>query len=162
MIDLPVKVYALVADPNTEAQVVILKEEQNQTLLPIWVGAAEATTIRLAMEKVPIPRPLTHDLLKDLLTHLHFRMEKAVINDIHNSTYYAAIYLKPEFSSDPKEASTSLQFDARPSDAIALSLRCDAPLYIAEELFRKQDSGDGFLEWLSRTQPKDFGTVTHP
>jgi bifunctional DNase/RNase len=179
--EIPVKVYALVADPNTEAQVVILREERNQTLLPIWIGVAEADAIRLAMEKTPIARPLTHDLLKGLLAYLNFRVEKAVIRDIHNNTYYAALHLEPidssSFSADeagaeailensaPNQEDDSLgafEFDARPSDAIALSLRCGAPLYVTENVLNKKDPSDGFAAWLTRTRPADFDPPQDP
>ncbi len=150
------KVYAVLADPHTEAQIVILKDEQNLVLLPIWVGSAEAVAIRLAMEKIEISRPLTHDLLKEILTYLHFRLDKVIINDVNNGTYYAALYLEEMVSN--KATAQSLQMDARPSDAIALSLRYDAPLYVAEALLNKKETDDGLSEWLSRLHPKDFGS----
>ena len=174
--NIPMKVYAILADPNTEAQIVILKDEQNRVLLPIWMGAFEASAIRLAMEKIAIPRPLTHDLLKEVLTYLHFRLDKVIINDVQNSTYYAALYLEETVSNKPvtpagKDAPLlpaqkkgapatlkSLQIDARPSDAIALSLRFDAPLYVDETLLNKKETDDGLSEWLSRLHPKDFGS----
>lgn len=156
------KVYAVLADPNTEAQIVILKDEQNKVLLPIWMGSAEAIVIRMAMEKVEISRPLTHDLLKEILTYLHFRLDKVIINDVNNNTYYAALYLEETLpNKSAARTSTplkSLQIDARPSDAIALSLRYDAPLYVAEEILNKKEIDDGLSEWLSRLHPKDFGS----
>ncbi len=180
--NIPIKVYALLADPNTDAQVVVLKDEQDQALLPIWIGASEATAIRLAMENIPIPRPLTHDLLKEMLPYLNVRLDKAVISDVQNNTYYAALYFepvlsgplpgiaegkikpskrgKPDGGQDKTEepASTTVQIDARPSDAIVLSLRCGTPLYVAEEVLDKKDTNDGFSEWLARTRPKDSGS----
>jgi bifunctional DNase/RNase len=153
--NIPMKVYAVLADPNTEAQIVILKDEQNKVLLPIWMGSAEAIIIRMAMEKIEISRPLTHDLLKEILTYLHFRLDKVIINDVNNSTYYAALYLEETVSD---LSLRSFQIDARPSDAIALSLRYDAPLYVSEVLLNQKEANDGLSEWLSRLHPKDFGS----
>jgi len=153
------KVYAVLADPNTEAQIVILKDEQNSVLLPIWMGAYDASAIRLAMEKVVIPRPLTHDLLKEILTYLHFRLDKVIITDVTNSNYYAALYLEETVSNkSTAEPVRSFQIDARPSDAIALSLRYNAPLYVAEALLNQKEADDGLSEWLARLRPKDFGS----
>ncbi|MEK7702738.1 MAG: bifunctional nuclease family protein [Nitrospirota bacterium] len=161
--NIPVKVYAVLTDPNTDAQVVLLRDEQNQLLLPIWVGATEASAIRLTLEGVSIARPLTHDLLKTLLTVLHFRLDKAIINDVNDNTYYAVLYL--EEVADRKASSAaetsdrkSFQIDARPSDAIALSLRYGAPLYVAQTIFNESHSQDDLTEWLSRLHPKDFGS----
>jgi hypothetical protein len=157
--NIPMKVYAVLSDPNTDAQIVLLKDEQNKVLLPIWMGAAEATAIRLAMEKVAISRPLTHDLLKEILTYLHFRLDKVIINDVNNSTYYAALYLEETLPNKPAtQTMRSFQIDARPSDAIALSLRYEAPLYVSEALLNKKETDDGLSDWLSRLHPKDFGS----
>ncbi len=179
--NIPVKIYALLADPNTEAQVLVLKDTQDRALLPIWIGASEANAIRLAMEKITISRPLTHDLLKEILTYLNVRLEKVVINDVQNNTYYATLHFEQPLSgpqagsvkedaessetqkpngdqNEEKTASTTIQIDARPSDAIALSLRYDTPLYVAEEVLNKQDTNSGFSEWLSRISPRDFGS----
>lgn len=156
------KVYAVLADPNTEAQVIILRDEQSLVLLPIWMGASEAVAIRLAMDKVAISRPLTHDLLKEILTYLHFRLDKVIINDVNNSTYYAALYLEETAPNKSAARSSvplkSFQIDARPSDAIALSLRYNAPLYVAEEILNKKETDDSLSEWLSRLHPRDFGS----
>lgn len=153
--NIPMKVYAVLADPNTDAQIVILKDEQNKVLLPIWMGSAEAIVIRMAMEKIEISRPLTHDLLKEILTYLHFRLDKVIIHDVNNSTYYAALYLEETVSDLPLR---SVEIDARPSDAIALSLRYDAPLYVSEALLNQKEANDGLSEWLARLHPKDFGS----
>jgi len=155
--NIPMKVYAVLADPNTEAQIVILKDEQSQALLPIWVGAYEASAIRLAMEKIEIARPLTHELLKEMLTHLHFRLDKVIIHNVNNNTYYSDLYL--EETGTASSPAKSFQVDARPSDAIALSLRYDAPLYVAEEILNHKETTDGLSEWLSRLHPKGLGST---
>jgi hypothetical protein len=157
--NIPMKVYAALVDPNTEAQIIILKDETNKHLLPIWMGSAEAVMIRMALEKVEIARPLTHDLLKEILTYLHFKLDKVMITDVNNSTYYAVLYLEEVVSETLKaKPPRSLQIDARPSDAIALSLRYDAPIYVAEALLNHKESTDGLSEWLARVHPKDFGS----
>jgi bifunctional DNase/RNase len=175
-------VYAVLTDPNTEAQLVILKEGrkegQSDSFLPIWVGAAEANAIRLAMEKITIPRPLTHDLLRELLTHLNVQLEKTVIHDVQRNTYYASLYLTPVLNGTPpitflgdgmeslktemaeafpreKKAAASLQIDARPSDAIVLSLRCGTPIYVEKEVLDQQDDNSKLSEWLAQIRPKD-------
>lgn len=172
------KVHAVLADPNTDAQIVILRHERTQTLLPIWIGAFEANVIRMAMEKVSLSRPMTHDLLKELLTYLKVQLDRVVINDVKNNTYYAILHLtqtvsdgnasskvgqevqcpetKTAVESEGAIQAIKLEVDARPSDAIALSLRCGAPLYVTETLLNRKDV-DGLSEWLSRLQPKDFG-----
>ncbi|MEK7748211.1 MAG: bifunctional nuclease family protein [Nitrospirota bacterium] len=170
--NIPVKVYAILPDPNTEAQVVLLRDEQHKLLLPIWVGATEASAIRLTMENVAVSRPLTHDLLKEILGTLHFRLDKAIINNVNGNTYYAALYLEevahdkpakgglplePKKGQEPSSLK-SFEIDARPSDAIALSLRYGAPLYVTESVFNQKEPQDDLTEWLSRLHPKDFGS----
>lgn len=156
--NIPLKVHAVVSDPNTEAQIVILKDEQNVELLPIWVGVTEGNAIRFALEGIVPQRPLTHDLLRDLLGHLSVQMEKVVIHDLNNNTYFATLYLihrrPPEQEGG---APTEFTIDARPSDAIALALRAGVPIYVTEEVLRKKSS-ENLDEWLERLKPKDFGS----
>jgi len=174
-----VAVHSVLADPNTDAQIVILKSRQKKVLLPIWVGASEANTIRLSMENIQIPRPLTHDLLKELLTSLDVQLEKVVIHDVHRNTYYASLYFKRVlikrspvlFSGDgmesldslPKQEETvkeeevalaSFQVDSRPSDAIILALRYGAPLYVNRDVLNQQNVNSEFSEWITHTHPK--------
>jgi len=173
-----VAVHAVLTDPNTDAQIVILKSRQKKALLPIWVGTSEANAIRLAMENIKIPRPLTHDLLKELLTCCNVQLDKAVIRDVHRNTYYASLHLKRilfenspiTFSGDgmesfkPAEAPgdraeknpvslTSFEMDARPSDAIILSLRYGSPLYVNRDVLDQQDVNTEFSEWLIHLRP---------
>ena len=167
--NIPVKVHAVVSDPNTEAQIVILKDERNVELFPIWVGVMEGNAIRFAMEGIAPPRPLTHDLLRDLLNHLDVQMEKVLINDINNGTYFATLYLvrnrllkqqntrppAPGESAEPQETG-EMTLDARPSDAIALALRMGIPIYVTEEVLQKKGS-EKLDAWLEKLKPKDFG-----
>ncbi len=166
--NIPLKVHSVISDPNTEAQIVILKDPQNMELLPIWVGVAEGNAIRLAMEGVSPPRPLTHDLLNDLLKSLKVLMDKVLIHDINDSTYFATLYLirkKTKYLDDsvqstPKkpyeEPHEELTVDARPSDAIALALRMGVPIYVTEEVLHKKGS-ENLDAWLEKLKPKDFG-----
>lgn len=161
--NIPLKVHAVISDPNTEAQIVILKDEGETELLPIWVGATEGNAIRFALEGIAPPRPLTHDLLRDLLKHLNVEMEKVVINEISQSTYFAAIYVhrlnkqnKGAAQADVDPPSQELTIDARPSDAIALALRMGVPIYVTEEVLQKKGS-ENLDTWLEKLKPKDFG-----
>lgn len=162
--NIPLKVHAVVSDPNTEAQIVILKDERNVELVPIWVGVMEGNAIRFALEGIAPPRPLTHDLLRDLLNHLNVQMEKILIHDINNGTYFATVHLirnrtlkqphpEPSGEGDRQE---ELTVDARPSDAIALALRMGVPIYVTEEVLQKKGS-ENLDAWLEKLKPKDFG-----
>jgi hypothetical protein len=162
--NIPLKVHAVISDPNTEAQIVILQDPQNRELLPIWVGVTEGNAIRLAMEGIAPPRPLTHDLLNDLLRSLKVECDKVLIHDINDSTYFATLYLirkKTKNSnhaaqSAPEETNEELTVDARPSDAIALALRMGVPIYVTEEVLQKKGS-ENLDAWLEKLKPKDFG-----
>ncbi len=162
--NIPLKVHAVISDPNSEAQIVILKDEQELELLPIWVGMAEGNAIRFALEGVGVPRPLTHDLLRDLLGHLSVQMEKVLIHDMNEGTYYASLHLirnrpKPQEGKSPagdESDSEELTVDARPSDAIALALRMGVPIYVTEEVLQKKGS-ENLDAWLEKLKPKDFG-----
>ena len=174
-----VSVHAVLIDPHTDAQVVILKPLQRKALLPIWVGASEANAIRLAMENIRVPRPLTHDLLKEFLTSLNVQLEKVIIRDVHRNTYYASLYFTriffetspTTFSGDGMESfelrqkqgdrakeggvsMTSFQMDARPSDAIILSLRYGSPLYVNKDVLNQQDVNAELAEWLTHIRQK--------
>lgn len=166
--NIPLKVHAVVADPNTEAQIVILKDEQNVELLPIWVGLAEGNAIRFALEGINSPRPLTHDLLKDFLHHLKVQLEKILIHGMSGGTYYASLHLIQTPLSNKKnenhtpvnqnedEESEELVIDARPSDAIALALRMGVPIYVTEEVLNKKGA-ENLDAWLEKLKPTDFG-----
>ena len=114
------------AVPNSDSQVVILQDEDKINTLPIWVGIAEGTAIRLAMEGVIPPRPLSHDLIRNLTEQLGLKISKVVVTDVKNNTYYASIYLSSKQS--------ELTVDSRPSDAIALALRTSSPIYVAQDV----------------------------
>jgi|YelNatPaOPRAMG01_1025707.scaffolds.fasta_scaffold00115_24 bifunctional DNase/RNase len=124
-----VKVERVTLDTSTNRFVVILKDEVHGRWLPIVVGSTEAQAIALQLEKITPPRPLTHDLMKNLLLSLDVQVTRVIVNDLRENTYYALISLK--VNGDQKE------IDARPSDAIALALRMHAPIFVDEEVMRK-------------------------
>lgn len=122
-----VKVGALIMDPNTNTPIVVLKGIDSEVILPIWVGAYEANAIALEIEKVVPQRPMTHDLLRNIITETGFQVQRISVTDLMDNTFYAIIEL-----SDSKGNITSL--DARPSDAIALALRVDCPIFVAQKV----------------------------
>jgi len=163
--NIPLKVDAVISDPNTDAQIVILKDELNLDILPIWVGMAEGNAIRFALEGIAAPRPLSHDLLQNLLQQLDVQMEKVVIHDINESTYYASLHLIQNRLKESKkmsdivldEISEEQTVDARPSDAIALALRMGVPIYATDHVLQKKGS-ENLDIWLEKLKPKDFGS----
>src|SRR5438128_5901378 len=113
-----VKSGALIMDPNTNTPIVVLKGVSSETVLPIWVGAYEANAIALEIEKIVPQRPMTHDLLRNLITETGFRVDRVTVNDLLENTFYAIIELN-------NDQGQKISLDARPSDAIALALRSD-------------------------------------
>jgi len=122
-----VKIGALIMDPNTNTPIVVLKGVDSETVLPIWVGAFEANAIALEIEKVVPQRPMTHDLLRNVIIECRLSAASVVITDLMENTFYAKIEL-----TDQNDESVSL--DARPSDAIALALRLDCPIYVEQKV----------------------------
>lgn len=118
---------ALIMDPNTNTPIVVLKGVDSETILPIWVGAYEANAIALEIEKIVPQRPMTHDLLRNLIIELGFTAKKIVINDLLNNTFYAKIELE-------NEQGEFMTLDARPSDAIALALRLDCSIFVEQKV----------------------------
>lgn len=122
-----VKVGALIMDPNSNTPIVVLKGVEGETILPIWVGAYEANAIALEIEKVAPQRPMTHDLLRNIIVQLGYTVERIVVSDLLDNTFYAVIEMTGE-----NEQLVSL--DARPSDAIALALRVDCPIFVEQKV----------------------------
>ena len=116
------EIKGLLMDPVSNMPVVVLRDAANGVFLPIWVGIFEANAIALQMEKITTPRPMTHDLLKNLLGELDAKVEKIVINDLKDNTFFARIHLL--------RGETRWNVDSRPSDAIALALRVDAEIFV--------------------------------
>lgn len=119
----------LVLDPNTQAPVVILKDESGNISLPIWIGVAEATSIASVLKQVPMARPLTHDLMSVMIHELGGRVERVIITELKDSTYFAEILLAV--------GEKAFILDSRPSDAIAIALREQAPIYVSQEVIKQ-------------------------
>lgn len=141
-------VRGLLFDPYNNAYIVILRDEQNSDMLPIWVGKSEASAISFALENVAPPRPLTHDFMKSILDNVDAKVLSAVVTDLKDNTYYAKIHLW--------YGDSEYSIDARPSDAIALALRAEAPIFTREEVLQKQSSEE-LERWLENLKPEDFG-----
>ena len=151
-------VKALIVDPIANVPVVILRDSEEKNFLPIWVGVFEANAIALQMEGVTTPRPMTHDLLKNLIQQIQGDVVRVVINNLEENTFYAQIHLRL--------ADRELTIDSRPSDAIALALRAKAPLFVEEAVLEKSRGSDSSSEaqsaerlrkWLENADPESFG-----
>ena len=156
MIKMEIK--GLLMDPVSNMPVVVLRDAANGVFLPIWVGIFEANAIALQMEKIATPRPMTHDLLKNLLSELDAKVERIVINDLRDNPFFARIHLL--------RGDTRWNVDSRPSDAIALALRVDAEIFVEEEVLEKSKTlkPDGeetdperLKKWLEEVNPEDLG-----
>jgi uncharacterized protein len=162
---LEMKVKQLALDPLSNMPMIVLRDEDEKHSLPIWVGLPEANAIALELEKIPTARPLTHDLIKNILQSVDARVAKIVVNDLRDNTFYAVIHLRV--------GSTDVTVDSRPSDAIALALRVDAPIFVEEEVLTKAESVEvkvakepestvktddpaRIKEWLESIKPGDF------
>ena len=122
------KINRLMMDPVTNMPIVILKDAESDTVLPIWVGVFEANAIALEIEKVSTPRPMTHDLIKNVLTGLDAAVHKVVVTELKDDTFYAVIWLEKE--------GRVISIDSRPSDALALALRVDCPIFVDDEVLK--------------------------
>jgi len=155
------KVSGLVMDPQTNTPILILKDLEEETSLPIWIGLLEATSIATELEKIQFPRPMTHDLIKNCFEHLKVKVERIEVCDLRNNTYYALIYIRNNDLVSP--------IDARPSDAIAIALRTDAPIFVKEDVLSKSQKSDDspqpvfdpenkekWSEILEELDPEDF------
>lgn len=120
----------LMLDPVSNSPIVVLKDDEEKFFLPIWVGIFEANAIALQLENVSTPRPMTHDLLKNMIAELDARVTRVVINDLRDSTFFAQIRVTITRGG----ADRTLELDARPSDAIALALRTEAPIFVAQKV----------------------------
>jgi bifunctional DNase/RNase len=127
--EIEVKIRALMMDPNSGTPIIILKDVQSDTMLPIWVGAYEANAIALEIEKIAPPRPMTHDLLRNLIVELGIQVERVVVTSLRDNTFFAVIEMR---TSD----GNTMVLDSRPSDAIALALRADCPIFVDMEVIK--------------------------
>jgi bifunctional DNase/RNase len=127
--DIEVKIRGLMMDPSSGTPIIILKDVNSDTMLPIWVGAYEANAIALEIEKVAPQRPMTHDLLRNIILEMDASVERVTVTELRDNTFFAAIMLK-------NRAGEAILIDARPSDAIALALRVDCPIFVNEDVIR--------------------------
>lgn len=148
----------LVVDPITNMPIIVLRDAEGQRVLPIWVGIFEANAIALRIENISTPRPMTHDLLRNVIEDLNGVVRKIVVSDLKDNTFYALIYVEV--------AGQTLAIDSRPSDAIALALRADAPIFVEETVLDnakgidfstdKADS-ERLQKWLESLDPEELG-----
>lgn len=127
--EIEVKIRGLMMDPSSGTPIIILKDVNSETMLPIWVGAYEANAIALEIEKIAPQRPMTHDLLRNLIVEMGASVERVVVTELRDNTFFAVIEMR-------NQAGAALLLDSRPSDAIALALRADCPIYVNEEVIR--------------------------
>ncbi len=148
----------LMVDPITNMPIIILRDKDGQRVLPIWVGVFEANAIALQIENVATPRPMTHDLLRNVIHDLKADIRKVVVSDLKENTFYALIYLEVN--------GEDVAVDARPSDAIALALRARAPIYVEDRVIDHAkttdlvpDKGDAerLQKWLENLDPEEMG-----
>ncbi|MBS0182711.1 MAG: bifunctional nuclease family protein [Nitrospira sp.] len=144
------QVKGLMFDPYNNAYIVILRDDDQSEMLPIWVGKSEASSISLAIENVSPPRPMTHDFMKSYLDAFNAKVISVVITDLNEHTYFAKVHLT--------YADSEYAVDSRPSDAIALALRTQAPIFASESVIRKQSSEE-LEQWLENLKPEDFGKL---
>lgn len=158
MPEVEMKIRGLMMDPVTNMPVVVLKDVGSEMVLPIWVGVYEANAIALEIEKVTTPRPLTHDLIKNLLMGLDTRVHKIVVSELREETFYAVIWLERD--------GRIISVDSRPSDALAVALRMDCPIFVADEVLKASKlagasadrvSQEELRRWLEGLNDEDLG-----
>jgi len=156
-VEVEMKIRGLMMDPMTNMPVVILKEACGSGILPIWVGVHEANAIALEIERVVTPRPMTHDLLKNVLIGLQAHVQKVVVTGIKDETFYAVIWVD--------RSGDLVSIDSRPSDAFALALRIDCPIFVEEAVLKaskansvgEDSAGREEKPWIENLNDEDFG-----
>ena len=156
--EVEMKIRGLMMDPVTNMPIVVLKDLNGNTILPIWVGIYEANAIALEIEKVTTPRPMTHDLLKNVLTSLEAQVRKVVVSDLRDDTFFAVIWMEKNGG--------IISVDSRPSDALALALRVDCPIFVEDEVLKSSKlasavndrvSNEELRKWLEGLNDEDLG-----
>ena len=156
LIEMTIK--GLMVDPVTNVPIVILKDKDGDRVLPIWVGVFEANAIALQIENIATPRPMTHDLLRNVIADLDGRVDRVVISDLKENTFYAIVHLTVR--------GERVAIDARPSDAIALALRAHSPILVEESVIdsaktvdftTERADSDRLQKWLESLDPNDLG-----
>jgi bifunctional DNase/RNase len=156
--EVEMKIRGLMMDPVTNMPVVVLRDSDGGSILPIWVGIYEANAIALEIEKVQTPRPMTHDLLKNVLLGLQVMVRKIVVNDLKDDTFYALIWMERD--------GQIFAIDSRPSDALALALRLDCPIFVEDHVLKtsrvsnatsEKTSNEEIRKWLEGLNDEDLG-----
>ncbi len=156
--EVEMKIRSLMMDPVTNMPIVVLKDVQGNAILPIWVGIYEANAIALEIEKVQTPRPMTHDLLRNVFLGLDVRVQKVVVNDLKDDTFYALIWVERD--------GQIMTIDSRPSDALALALRVDCPIFVDEAVLKnskissaisERSTNEQLRSWLEDLPDDDLG-----
>jgi bifunctional DNase/RNase len=156
--EVEMKIRGLMMDPVTNMPIVVLKDAQGTAVLPIWVGIYEANAIALEIEKVQTPRPMTHDLLRNVFLGLDVRVQKVVVNDLKDDTFYALIWVERN--------GETFSIDSRPSDALALALRVDCPIFVEDEVLKsskissaisEKSTSEELRKWLEGLSDEDLG-----
>jgi len=157
--DVEMRVRGWMIDPETNMPIIVLKDVGSDVVLPIWVGIPELNAIAVEIEKLAAPRPMTHDLAKNLIQHMNGSLDRIVITELKEDTFYAVLWLTQD--------GEQLTVDARPSDAIALALRADCPIYVAEPVLavaKLSPSGqpdnpttEDLRKWLEGLNDEDLG-----
>jgi bifunctional DNase/RNase len=156
--EIEMKIRGLMVDPVTNTPIVILRDSSGNSILPIWVGVYEANAIALEIEKVTTPRPMTHDLIRNLLTGVEAKVSKVVVSELKDETFYAVIWLEKD--------GQVISVDSRPSDALALALRLDCPIYVEEQVLASSRAATNISEkvtneelrrWLEGLNDEDLG-----
>ena len=156
--EIEMKIRGLMVDPVTNTPIVILRDSSGNSILPIWVGVYEANAIALEIEKVSTPRPMTHDLIRNLLTGVEAKVSKVVVSELKDETFYAVIWLEKD--------GQVISVDSRPSDALALALRLDCPIYVEEQVLANSRAATNISEkvtneelrrWLEGLNDEDLG-----
>lgn len=156
--EIEMKIRGLMLDPVTNMPIVVLKEVDGTSILPIWVGSYEANAIAIEIEKVQTPRPMTHDLIKNILVGMKAAVQRVVVSELREDTFYAIVWL----TLDGK----LISIDSRPSDALALALRMDSPIFVDEEVLKTSKSAvlnsdkfkdENLRRWLENLNEEDLG-----
>ena len=142
--EVEMKIRGLMMDPVTNMPIVVLKDVHGNSVLPIWVGVYEANAIALEIEKVQTPRPMTHDLLRNVFLGLEVRVDKIVVNDLKDDTFYAVIWVERD--------GQLMMIDSRPSDALALALRMDCPIFVEEQVLKNSKVSNALAQSATNDQ----------
>jgi hypothetical protein len=157
--DIEVRIRGLMMDPSTNMPIVVLKDVGSDTVMPIWVGIFEANAIAIEIEKVSAARPMTHDLARNLMRHMNGQLDKIVITELRDDTFFAVLWVR--------QGEELITIDARPSDAIALALRSDCPIFVSEQVMQSAKlnttgppegpTAEELRGWLEGLNDEDLG-----